>query len=116
MTFTYTTAQQQGITVFHLTGEIIDKIQAAEFVEACNKLAASGKNRFILELSELRYMNSSGLNVLVNVLTRARNTGGEVVVCNLSKKVKDLLVITKLDTIFHILPTVEDAITKLNSK
>jgi anti-sigma B factor antagonist len=116
MTFTYTTEQQQGITVFHLTGEIIDKLQAAEFVENCNTLAASGKTHFILELSELRYMNSSGLNVLVNVLTKARNSGGEVVVCNLSKKVKDLLVITKLDTIFHILPTVEDAIKKLNSK
>ena len=116
MTFSYTTSQEQGLFVFKLEGEIIDKVQAAEFVEHIHNLAASGQNRFILELSELRYMNSSGLNVLVNVLTRARNTGGEVVVCNLSKKVKDLLVITKLDTIFHILPTVEDAITKLNSK
>jgi anti-sigma B factor antagonist len=116
MEFSYTTVQQQGLTIFHLTGEIIDKVQAADFVEQTTKLAAAGKTRFILELSELRYMNSSGLNVLVNILTKARNAGGEVVVCNLSKKVKDLLVITKLDTIFHILPTVEDAIKKLNSK
>ena len=113
MTFSYTTTQQEGLTVFNLTGEIIDKAQAAEFVEHINNLAASGKNRFILELSGLRYMNSSGLNVLVSILTKARNSGGEVVVCNLSKKVSDLLVITKLDTIFHILPTVQDAIKKL---
>jgi len=116
MAFSYTTTEQKGITVIHLVGEIIDKMEAATFIEQANKLAASGKTRFVLELSELRYMNSSGLNVLVSVLTKARNSGGEVVVCNLNKKVKDLLVITKLDTIFHILPTVEDAIKKLSSK
>lgn len=116
MTFSYTTTQQDGITIFNLTGEIIDKAQAAEFVEHINNLAASGKTRFALELSGLRYMNSSGLNVLVSILTKARNSGGEVVVCNLSKKVSDLLVITKLDTIFNILPTVEDAIKKLKGK
>jgi anti-sigma B factor antagonist len=115
MTFSYTTTQQQGLTIFNLMGEIIDKSQAAEFVEHTNNLVTSGKNRFVLELSGLRYMNSSGLNVLVNVLTKARNAGGEVVVCNLSAKVRDLLVITKLDTIFHILPTVEEAIKKLKS-
>jgi anti-sigma B factor antagonist len=116
MTFSYTTSQEQGLFVFKLEGEIIDKVQAAEFVEHIHNLAASGQNRFILELSGLRYMNSSGLNVLVNILTKARNSGGEVVVCNLSKKVNDLLVITKLDTIFHILPTVEAAIKKLKQK
>lgn len=113
MAFSYTTTEQKGITIIHLAGEIIDKMEAAAFTEQVAKMAAAGQNRFVMELSELRYMNSSGLNVLVSVLTKARNTGGEVVVCNLSKKVKDLLVITKLDTIFHILPTVEEAIKKL---
>jgi anti-sigma B factor antagonist len=113
MAFSYTTSEQKGITIIHLAGEIIDKMEAAAFIEQAGKLSAGGNNNFVLELSELRYMNSSGLNVLVSILTKARNAGGEVVVCNLSKKVKDLLVITKLDTIFHILPTVEDAIKKL---
>ena len=115
MTFSYTTSEEQGITVFKLEGEIIDKAQTAEFIAHIDDISAKGTNRFILELSGLRYMNSSGLNVLVHVLTKARNTGGEVVVCNLSKKVNDLLVITKLDTIFHILPTVADAVKKLKS-
>ena len=115
MEFSYTTVQQQGLTIFHLTGEIIDKVQAADFVEQTTKLAAAGKTRFILELSELRYMNSSGLNVLVNILTKARNAGGDVSVCHLSEKIKSLLVVTRLDTIFHILPTVEEAVQRLKS-
>jgi anti-sigma B factor antagonist len=113
MAFTYKQTEQSGITIFHLTGDIIDKAEATAFIEEVNKISASGKNRFILELSGVKYMNSSGLNILVNILTKARNSGGEVVVCNLSKKVSDLLVITKLDSIFHILPTVEEGIKKL---
>ena len=113
MAFTYTQSAQNGIAIFHLQGDIIDKAEAGAFIEEVNKISASGKNRFILELSGVKYMNSSGLNILVNVLTKARNAGGEGVVCNLSKKVNDLLIITKLDTIFHILPTVEEGIKKL---
>jgi len=116
MAFTYTRSTQGSISVFHLQGDIIDKAEAAAFIDEVNKISASGKNKFVLELLEVKYMNSSGLNILVNVLTKARNAGGDVVVCNLSKKVSELLVITKLDSIFHILPTVEEGIKKLNSK
>lgn len=113
MPFGYTQSQQNGVAVFHLQGDIIDKAEATAFIEEINKIMVSGKNKFVLELSGVKYMNSSGLNILVNLLTKARNAGGDVVVCNLSKKVSDLLVITKLDSIFHVLPTEQEAIKKL---
>ena len=113
MPFAYTQSEENGIAMFHLQGDIIDKAEATTFIEEINKIIATGKNKFILELSGVKYMNSSGLNILVNLLTKARNAGGDVVVCNLSKKVSDLLVITKLDSIFHILPTEQEAIKKL---
>ena len=97
-------------------GEIIDKNQTIGLLEQIDKSILSGKRNIVLELSGVRYMNSSGLNVLVNILTKARNAGGEVSVCNVSAKVKDLLVVTKLDTIFHILPSVEEAIQRLKSE
>jgi anti-sigma B factor antagonist len=115
MTFSYSTSKQEGITIFKLEGEIIDKNQATAFIEEVNKLILSGKKHIVLELSGLRYMNSSGLNVLVNILTKARNVGGDVSVCNISAKVRELLVVTKLDTIFHVLPSVEEAIEKLKA-
>lgn len=113
MTFSYTTSHQGGITVFKLEGEIIDKGQTTGLMEQIDKLLSSGKKSIVLDLGGLRYMNSSGLNVLVNILTKTRNAGGEVLVCHLSEKVRSLLVVTKLDTIFHILPSVEEAIKKL---
>ncbi len=116
MTFNYSTSQQEGITIFTLEGEIIDKNQATALMEQISNLIAKGKNHIVLELSGLRYMNSSGLNVLVNILTKARNAGGDVTVCSLSKKVEELLVVTKLDTIFKILPSVKEAVEKLKVK
>jgi anti-sigma B factor antagonist len=113
MTFNYTTSLQAGIPVFKLEGEIIDKNQTAKLMDEINTLVSSGKNKVVLELSGLRYMNSSGLNVLVNILTKTRRAGGDVAVCNLSKKVEELLVVTKLDTIFRLLPSVEDAVNQL---
>ncbi len=113
MPFAYTQSEENKITVFHLQGDIIDKAEATSFIEEIGRIMATGKNKFVLELSGVKYMNSSGLNILVNILTKARNAGGEVAVCNLSKKVSDLLVITKLDSIFHILPTVQEALKKL---
>jgi anti-sigma B factor antagonist len=113
MPFGYTQAEENKISVFHLQGDIIDKAEATAFIEEINKIIAGGKNKFVLELSGVKYMNSSGLNILVNLLTKARNAGGDVIVCNLSKKVSDLLVITKLDSIFHVLPTEQEAIKKL---
>jgi anti-sigma B factor antagonist len=116
MTFSFTTSQQKGVTVFKLEGQIIDKNQTIGLLEQIEKLVSSGKNHIVLELSGLKYMNSSGLNVLVNILTKARNAGGDVSVCSISAKVRELLVVTKLDTIFHILPTVEDAVEKLKAE
>lgn len=115
MTFSYTTTHQGGMTVFKLEGEIIDKGQTTGLMEQIERLLVSGKKHIVLDLGGLRYINSSGLNVLVNILTRTRNVGGDVSVCHVSEKVKNLLVVTRLDTIFHILPTVEEAIQRLKS-
>jgi anti-sigma B factor antagonist len=116
MTFSYSTSQQEGITIFTLEGDIIDKNQATALVEQISNLIAKGKNHIVLELSGVKYMNSSGLNILVNILTKARSAGGDVTVCKLSKKVEELLVVTKLDTIFKILPSVEEAVKKLKAE
>ena len=115
MTFSYSTTHQGGITIFKLEGEIIEKGQTTGLMEQIDTLLSSGKKNIILDLEGLRYMNSSGLNVLVNILTKARNAGGDVSVCHISEKIKSLLVVTRLDTIFHIVPTVEEAIQRLKS-
>lgn len=58
-------------------------------------------------------MNSSGLNTLIQLLTKARVGGGEAVLFNLNKKINELILITKLNTLFKIVSTKEEAVKLL---
>lgn len=109
MIFEYTITEEKEIQVLFLSGELIDKNQALELIKKVDELLEFGKNKLIIDLTNLKYMNSSGLNVLIQLLTKARTRGGESVICNVSKKVNELLVITKLNTLFKVAETEEEA-------
>ncbi len=102
-----------GIVICSLHGELIDKNQATEFISDIDRHLTAGELKIILDLGDLKYINSSGLNVLINILTKARKNGGEAVIANVSAKVRELLVITKLNTVFTVTDTVEKGISKL---
>jgi anti-sigma B factor antagonist len=69
----------------------------------------------ILDMGQLLYMNSTGLNIMISVLTRTRKAGGQVLLAAISHGVRQLFVVTKLDTVFPILDTVELALAKLRA-
>jgi anti-sigma B factor antagonist len=69
-----------------------------------------------VDISKINYLNSSGLTILIRMLTLYRNVGGEVVLINPSHSVNKILIITKLNAIFHVLKTTEEAFTVLNPK
>jgi len=61
----------------------------------------------------LEYMNSSGLNIMVNFLTKSRNSGGDIAIAAVTEKISQLLVITKLNTLFKIHDNVELAVASI---
>ena len=67
----------------------------------------------LLDMSQLQYMNSTGLNILISVLTRTRKGGGEVLISGMSTGVRQLFIVTKLDTVFTIKNSVEEALATL---
>lgn len=109
MVLDYKITAEKEFEVLELKGELIDKNQALDLIKSVDELLEEGKNKFVIDLSELRYMNSSGLNVLIQLLTKTRNRGGESVICHVSKKVNELLIITKLNTLFKVTETKEEA-------
>lgn len=113
MVLDYKITEENNIQVLVLSGELIDKNQATDLVKSIDELLVEGKNKLIIDLSDLKYMNSSGLNVLIQLLTKTRTNGGESVIFNVSKKVNDLLVITKLNTLFKVADSKEAAIKML---
>ena len=115
MVLDYNITEENNIQVLVLKGELIDKNQAIDLIKNVDELLQLGKNKLVIDLSDLKYMNSSGLNVLIQLLTKTRTSGGESVIFNVSKKVNDLLIITKLNTLFKVADTKEDAMNLLLS-
>ena len=113
MVLTFNIKEENTIQLLKLSGELIDKNQATELMIAVDELLELGKSKLIIDLEDLKYMNSSGLNVLIQLLTKTRTLGGESVIYNVNKKVNELLIITKLNTLFKVANNKQEAIVML---
>ncbi len=114
MNFEYNLNKKNNIILVKLSGELIDRSQALELLADIEVCMAKGENKILLNLVDLRYVNSNGLDILINILTKARKSGGDAAICSVNKKINDLLVITKLDSIFNISADEAQALEKLN--
>lgn len=71
---------------------------------------AAGKVEFVVDLSQTSLINSLGLSVLIQLLTRARNNGGEVVIAHISPKIRQILLVTRLQTMFIVKDDLAEAL------
>lgn len=112
--FGLTVSERDRCKIFHLSGRLMDQKEADQMMAVLEQELGdrSGLN-VLLDMSQLQYMNSTGLNILISVLTRTRKGGGEVLISGLSTGVKQLFMVTKLDTVFTIKGTVDEAIASL---
>ena len=105
----YTIDDHSDIKLITLTGRLIEKSEAAELIQDFEGLISNGTTRYLMSLEGLEYVNSTGLNLLIGMFTTARNAAGELVIGGISPKVKKLMVMTKLDSIFKIYDSVAEA-------
>jgi anti-sigma B factor antagonist len=113
MLFEYTISQKTNSAVISMSGNLIEKSQAVKLLEDASELAKNNCNKWAINLENLVYMNSSGLNMLIQLLTKARVSGGEAVLYNMNKKINELILITKLHTLFKVAKSKEEAFTLL---
>ena len=91
-----------GVTVLDLSGRITLGEGSVQLRDAIRDLIAKGQKRILLDLGEVNYIDSSGLGELVSAYTTAKNQGAALKLLKLTKKVHDLLQLTKLYTVFDI--------------
>jgi anti-sigma B factor antagonist len=94
--------QVDGITVLDLSGRITLGEGSVVLRDQIRDLLGKGDKKILLNLGDVTYIDSSGIGELVSAFTTVRNQGGELKLLNLTKKVHDLLQITKLYTVFDI--------------
>lgn len=102
MSMKITTRQVDGVTILDLSGRITLGEGSVMLRDAVRDLLAKGSKHILLNLGDVNYIDSSGIGELVSAYTTARNQGGELKLLNLTKKVHDLLQITKLYTVFDV--------------
>ncbi len=96
------TRQVDGITIVDLSGRITLGEGSVVLRDTIRDLLSKGSKKLLLNLAEVTYIDSSGIGELVSAFTTVRNQGGELKLLNLTKKVHDLLQITKLYTVFDV--------------
>ncbi len=102
MTMKSTTRQVDGVTIVDLSGRITLGEGSTVLRDVVRELISKGQKRILLNLGQVSYIDSSGIGELVSAFTTVRNASGELKLLNLTKKVHDLLQITKLYTVFDI--------------
>lgn len=104
--------QAGDVTILDLTGAVRIGEGSVAMRDAIRRLADGGKNKILLNLAGVKYMDSSGIGELIANYTTIKRGGGQLKLLNLTDKIQDLLVITKLLTVFD---TFESESEGLNS-
>ena len=102
MSVKLTTRQVGDVTVVDVAGRITLGEGSSALREAMRDLVSKGQKKILLNLGEVSYIDSSGIGELVSGFTTVTNSGGNLKLLNLNKRVKDLLQITKLYTVFEV--------------
>jgi anti-sigma B factor antagonist len=96
------TRQVDGVSIVDASGRITLGEGSVVLRDTVKDLLAKGHKKILLNLGDVNYIDSSGIGELVSAYTTARNQGGELKLLKLTKKVHDLLQITKLYTVFDV--------------
>lgn len=102
--------EREGIVIVDLKGRITSGPEAGSFREAASAVAARPAPNLILNMANVDYVDSTGLGAMVMIATTIKRAGGKVKLLNLNKRNIELLVMTKLATIFEIFNDEQDSI------
>lgn len=101
--------QVNGILIIQMDS-LLENSSNAQLLEQLQPYLKTGHHEWIADLEPLAYMNSAGLNFLTSLLTRTRSMGGELALVNISAHIKELLLMTKLESVFVVKENVAEAL------
>jgi len=116
MSLSLKTRKVGDVVIIDLSGKLTIGEPVLLLRETLRTQTAEGQRKFILNLADVGYIDSSGLGELVSSYTTVRNKGGDVKLLKLTSKTKDLLQMTKLLTVFDVYDDEEKAIASLKAK
>ncbi len=107
--------QQGDVTVITLKGSLLADVQTKDILNHVTSNIDQGKAKFVVDMKDLKFINSSGLGMLLTCLTKARKAGGDVILASVPEQVSNLLVITKLNSIFQTADNLQAGLKTLSA-
>lgn len=104
------TKEINDVTVIELDGNMIGGPDASALNDYLHELITKDKKNVVIDLKSVSFINSSGLGMLIGGMTTMRNSGGEMKLANASKKIENLLEMTKLHKVFDIHKNINEAV------
>lgn len=98
------------VVVLELHGNLMGGEETTEVHDKLKGLTQEGFKNFVIDLADVKWMNSSGLGVLMSCLTTAKNADGLMKIANVTEKVESLLMITQLTKVFRNYDSIEKAV------
>jgi len=99
-----------AVTVLDLSGKVVLGEGDVQIKERIKELLADGQGKILLNLGDVTYIDSAGLGALISSYATVKRENGQMKLVNLTKRVQDLLAITKLITVFETFDNEEEAI------
>lgn len=103
-------SEMNGVTVLALEGAILGGPEANALNEQLHRLLDAGKTQIVISLEKVTHMNSSGLGMLIGGYTTMKHNGGELKLAGLNDTLKNLVRITKLNTVLTSYDTIDEAV------
>ena len=110
MSLAITEREREGIKILDLSGRLTVGPAASQLRETISKLQAAGQTNLVLNLADVDYIDSTGLGTLVICFTGLQKAKGSLRLCNLNRRNLELLVLTKLSTVFELFNDEQDAV------
>ena len=113
MSLSISPVQHGNAIEFQLQGTPLVEIDFQALNQAIQESIEQGQSNIILNLEKVDILNSIGINTLIRIFTKCRNNGGDMYIVNISDKINQVLLLTKLNTVLNIATSVEEAEQKL---
>lgn len=108
-------SEKYNCVIIEFKGNVMGGPDAVSLNEQLHELIEQGKTNIVVNLSKVKFMNSSGLGMLIGALTTMRKAGGDLRIANATDKIESLLVITKLITVFKHFKTLDEALASFDN-
>jgi anti-sigma B factor antagonist len=106
----FNVSERYNCVVLEFKGNVMGGPDAVSLNEKLHELIEKEQTNIVVDLSKVKFMNSSGLGMLIGGLTTMRKAGGDLRIANATDKIESLLVVTKLITVFKHFKSLEEAV------